>query len=55
MQKMNKASDAYARGSIELPVSKLSNECPIKSEHARRAIQLFPTTEDCKHVLDSKD
>lgn len=52
MLKMNKASDAYARNSSIKDLAQVT-DCPAKSEHARRAIALFPSTNDCRAVLEN--
>ncbi len=52
MLKMNKASDAYARNSSIKDLAQVT-DCPAKSEHARRAIALFPSTKDCRAVLET--
>jgi len=51
MLKMNKASDAYARNGSLKDLNQV--ECNVRSEHARRAIALFPNVNDCRAVLDS--
>jgi hypothetical protein len=49
---MAKASDAYARNASFKDLTKVESG-EVRSEHARRAIQLFPTTSDCKQILDN--
>jgi len=45
--RMNKVSDVYTA----LDKQTTSNNCQLKSQHARRAVSLFPSQSDCKAVL----
>lgn len=47
---MPRASDIYLPNPSKLQKSYI--DCPVKSEHAQRAFQLFPTNNDRKEVLD---
>lgn len=54
MRKMAKASDAYAKNASFKDLTQVVGG-ELRTEHARRAIQLFPTTGDCKQILDNAE
>lgn len=53
LSEMQKVSDAYTTGKEgnDKFSTREGLECPVRSEHARRAISLFPSMDDCRAVL----
>jgi hypothetical protein len=51
LQKMKKVSDVYCSQKDSSSFNTREQECPVRSEYARRAMALFPSIEDCMNVL----
>lgn len=48
---MKKVSDVYCTAKDSSDFNTREGDCPVRSEHARRAISLFPSLDDCRNVL----